>query len=89
MKKEINKLSKKIILIDPPGWVGGLNTGLEYIAAMLRKAGHDVKVIDFNNNPYRINERLSSVEGADIVGISIKSFIVEENIIQAKDILKI
>jgi radical SAM superfamily enzyme YgiQ (UPF0313 family) len=71
-------MSKKIILIDPLGWVREFNTGLGYISATLKKAGHEVKVIDLNNNSKRIDERLLSAKNADIIGISIKSFTLKE-----------
>ena len=44
-----------IALIDPKGIVKELNAGLGYIAAVLAKEGHNVKVIDLNN--YEKNEK--------------------------------
>ena len=67
----------KIIFIDPQGTVKGFNTGLGYLAASLLKAGHTVKVLDFNNNQSNINERLSAIKDADIIGLSIKSFTLQ------------
>ncbi|MFH1420523.1 MAG: radical SAM protein [Candidatus Aenigmatarchaeota archaeon] len=63
-----------IILIDPEGIVSGLNTGLGYLTAVLKQKGHDVGVIDFNNKRGNEKQRLEAVKGADIAGISIKSF---------------
>ncbi len=67
----------KIILIDPQGTVKGFNTGLGYLAASLLKAGHTVKVLDFNNYQNNIDERLSIIKDADIIGLSIKSFTLQ------------
>lgn len=38
----------KILLVDPPGKNKGLNTGLAYLSALLRK-NHEVIVLDLNN----------------------------------------
>lgn len=47
---------KKILLIDPKGFVAGLNIGLGYLSAVLTESGYDVRVADCNNN----SDRLSS-----------------------------
>jgi len=47
---------KKILLIDPKGFVAGLNLGLGYLSAVLLKSGYKVRVVDCNNN----SDRLSS-----------------------------
>ena len=67
----------KICLIDPPGVTKGLNLGLGYLASSLIEEGHELKVIDLNNNPDNIEERLSVTRNYDLVGISIKSFTVK------------
>lgn len=46
---------KRILLIDPRGFGSGLNLGLGYLAAVLIRDGHEVKVIDCNNNPARLS----------------------------------
>lgn len=67
---------KKVVLIDPPGFFGGLNTGLAYLAGALRASGlAEVQVLDFNNNAHDIPQRLEkAVRSADIVGVSVKTF---------------
>lgn len=62
----------KILFIDPPGTVPGLNTGLGYLAAALKCKGHVVKVIDFNNRK-EPEQRIEEVSDYDIVGFSIKT----------------
>ena len=63
----------RICLIDPPGMVKGLNTGLGYLASSLIQEGHQVRVLDLNNNTRNIKERLSKIRDSDIIGISVKS----------------
>ncbi len=63
----------RICFIDPPGLVKGLNTGLGYLASSLIQQGHQVKVLDLNNNARRVEERLCRVKDSDVIGISIKS----------------
>jgi len=67
---------KKVVLIDPPGFFGGLNTGLAYLAGALRAAGvAEVQVLDFNNHSRDIRQRLeAAVRTADFVGVSVKTF---------------
>lgn len=67
----------RICLIDPPGIVKGLNTGLGYLASSLIQKGHKVRVIDLNNNTRNIRERLSKIRNSDIIGISVKSSTVQ------------
>jgi anaerobic magnesium-protoporphyrin IX monomethyl ester cyclase len=63
----------RICLIDPSGIVKGLNTGLGYLASSLIQEGHQVRVLDFNNNTQNIKERLNKIRDFDIIGISVKS----------------
>jgi anaerobic magnesium-protoporphyrin IX monomethyl ester cyclase len=63
----------RICLIDPPGIVKGLNAGLGYLASSLIQGGHQVKVLDLNNNTRNIEERLNKIRDSDIIGISVKS----------------
>lgn len=62
----------KILFIDPPGTVPGLNTGLGYLTAVLKGKGHTVKVIDFNNRK-EPQQRIEEVSDYDMVGLSIKT----------------
>lgn len=77
----------KIVLIDPKGFSDGLNTGLGYLAAVLKE--HAMSVVDFNNKSGDEYRRLSVVKEADIVGISIKSFTLNESLRLAKLVKKI
>lgn len=78
--EEIGK-RKKILLVNPEGWGRGINIGLGYIAAMLFRGGHEVKVIDLNNYEKRKDERLKDAIKwtPDYIGVSIStSFQIKE-----------
>ncbi len=77
----------KIVFIDPKGVWEGLNNGLAYIASGIRE--HDVKVIDFVNKAGNVEKRLEAVKDADFIGISIKSFTLDESIMAAEMVRKI
>ena len=80
----------RIMLIDPPGNNKGLNVGLGYLAAALKRESHDVRVLDLNNrqagrcgdpNPLlpegKVRQHLRNVLDSyepDIVGLSVKTF---------------
>ena len=78
----------KIVFIDPKGVWEGLNNGIASIAANIR-GEHDVKVIDFVNRSGNVDKRMRAVEGVDYVGISMKSFTLDESIMVAKMAKKI
>lgn len=63
------------MLIDPPGTIKGINSGLGYIAGSLLKEGHRVKTLDFNNYPHEQDKRLKEelAKGYPIVGLSVKA----------------
>jgi radical SAM superfamily enzyme YgiQ (UPF0313 family) len=65
----------KIAFIDPQGSVSGFNTGIAYLAAILKKDGHQVRVVDFNNDPKRVAERIASIFSfaPQVVGFSVKA----------------
>ena len=81
----------RILLVDPPGRNKGLNTGLGYLASVL-KAEHTVAVLDLNNieiglcgdpNPEMPESELRDRIGTairefepDLVGLSVKTFTV-------------
>jgi radical SAM superfamily enzyme YgiQ (UPF0313 family) len=77
----------KIVFIDPRGFSDGLNTGLGYLAAVLKE--HDVRVVDFNNKRGNEYDRLLAARDADIVGISVKSFTLKESLRLASAVKKI
>src|SRR3989338_964871 len=74
----------RFVFIDPKGVWSGLNNGLAYMAALLKKRGHQVHVIYFVNKSGNENERMQSVKGADYVGVSLKSFTLEDGLRLAK-----
>ncbi len=78
----------KVVFIDPKGVWEGLNNGIASIAASIRDR-HEVKVVDFVNRAGNVEKRLQVARDADYVGISIKSFTLDESIMVAKMVKKI
>ena len=78
----------KIVFIDPKGVWEGLNNGIAYIATNLSKSGHSVSVVDFVNRHGNEDKRLEIAKDADYVGISIKSFTLDESVRLAHKIKK-
>jgi radical SAM superfamily enzyme YgiQ (UPF0313 family) len=82
----------RILFVDPPGKNKGLNTGLGYLSAVLKKS-HEVSVLDLNNiklgicgepNPdMPIDELESRIMNAvdefepELFGVSVKTFTAE------------
>ncbi len=80
----------KILLIEPPGKNKGLNTGLGYLAAVCKRDGHKVMVLDTNNrepggygSPNSVPEdsvidemvkKAMADFNPEMVGVSVKSF---------------
>ena len=66
----------RVTLIDSLGWQDGLfNLGLAYLSSSLKLAGHQVQVLDLNNN-FQTPEQVVDVVGGqapDYVGFSVKS----------------
>jgi radical SAM superfamily enzyme YgiQ (UPF0313 family) len=72
----------RITLIDPRGWKGPegshrpfINVGIAYLVPLLRKDGHEVSVIDPNNEEltdYQVLEAVQEFQ-PDLVGISVKT----------------
>lgn len=69
----------RIAFIDPPGDVSGFNTGIGYLSGVLRKNGHEVRVVDLNNDPSEADARLSKLAawGPDAAGFSVKTSTVK------------
>jgi len=72
----------KIVIIDPRGWQGAVsgyrpspNIGIAYLIPMLRKYGHEVLVIDLNNEAMPDAQVLASITEYHpaIVGFSVKT----------------
>ena len=78
----------KIVFVDPKGVWEGLNNGIAYIAASIRNE-HEVNVIDFVNKSGNVEKRLQAARDADVVGISMKSFTLDESIMVANMVKKI
>lgn len=81
-------MKMKIVFIDPKGVWEGLNNGIASIAANIRNK-HEVKVVDFVNRPGNVEKRLQAVMDADFVGISMKSFTLDESLMVANMVKKI
>ncbi len=77
-----------VVFVDPKGVWEGLNNGIASIAAGVRNE-HDVKVVDFVNRPGSVEKRLQAAKDADYVGISVKSFTLDESVMVARMIKKI
>ncbi len=75
----------KVALIDPEGSTPGLNAGIGYLCGAL-ESRHDVSVFVFDFNNYTGNRRklLHSIQGYDLVGISIKTFTLAKGLEYAK-----
>lgn len=80
---------RKILLINPSGISLGLNVGLSYLAAILKKNGSEVKIIDFLNQPGDEDRRLSIAKDYDIIGISIKTLVIDESLRIIRKVKKI
>jgi len=72
----------KVILIDSRGWQGARsgqnafpNIGIAYLTPALQKAGHQVLVIDLNNEDLTDNQVFAIIDNhkPDIVGFSVKT----------------
>lgn len=80
---------KKVLFINPPGISLGHNNGLCYLTAYLKKNNFEVKIIDFLNQPGNEDERLLQAKNYEVIGISIKTLVVEEALRIAKKIKNI
>jgi len=72
----------KIILIDPPGWQGATsgynpypNIGIAYLIPMLQRHGHEVLLIDLNNEAMTDKQVLAIIDEfhPNIIGFSVKT----------------
>lgn len=80
---------KNVVFIDPKGFSDGMNTGLGYISAVLEEIGCKSVVIDINNNQKKIKKRLEILKNANFVGISVKSYTLNESVKMGKIVKKI
>ena len=82
-------MGKKILLINPPGISLGWNVGICYLTAVLKREGFEVKIIDFLNQPGNEDKRLLQAKNYDVVGISIKTLVIDEAIRIMRKVKKI
>ena len=65
----------RIMIIEPPSCVTGLGTGVACLAAVLKKAGHEVYCVSMPNhseyNPYLLQKACVEHFNPDVVGYSI------------------
>lgn len=68
-------MDKKILLIDPPGRVKGLNIGLAYLYSSLKNKGFEANVLDLNSSrtPWKNKIQQIKLQNFRYVGLSIKS----------------
>ncbi|MFA4819941.1 MAG: radical SAM protein [Candidatus Aenigmatarchaeota archaeon] len=78
----------KIVFVDPKGVWEGLNNGIAYIVSNIGDQ-HEIKVVDFVNRSGNVKKRLDVAKDADFVGISMKSFTLDESIMVANMVRKI
>jgi anaerobic magnesium-protoporphyrin IX monomethyl ester cyclase len=78
----------KVGLIDPAGLNFGLNSGLAYLSAILHQKGHEVRVIDLNKRKDNFLERIKSIKGFDIIGLSVGSFTLQNSLKIVKNLSK-
>ncbi|MFH0965911.1 MAG: radical SAM protein [Planctomycetota bacterium] len=72
----------RITLVDPYGWQGAVsgfhpcpNVGLAYLVSALRARGHDVSLVDLDNDALTVEQGVAAIRNQrpDIVGISAKT----------------
>ena len=65
----------KLLLIDPPGDARGVSIGLAYVATSAKCNGHDVKVLNLNNDyemlPTKKLKRMVMTFKPDVIGFTI------------------
>ena len=80
--QESDDAMAKVVLIDVAGWQGGVgagrpypNVGIGYLVATLKHSGHNVTVLDLNNEMISNGEISTCLVLADptVVGISVKT----------------
>lgn len=81
-------IAMKVVFIDPKGVWEGLNNGIASIDASIRDE-HTVHVVDFVNRSGNFEKRLEATRDADFVGISMKSFTLDESIMVTNMVKKI
>ena len=85
------------MLIDPRGWQGAVsgnvafpNVGLAYLIPTLQKKGHDIAVIDLNNEAVTNKQIITNISNnkPDVLGISVKTATMKDARILAQEIKK-
>ncbi len=79
----------KFVFIDPKGVWQGLNNGIAYIASTIENDVDKINVVDFVNKSGQEDKRLDVVKGADVIGISFKSFTLVEGLRISEKIKKL
>lgn len=77
----------RIAIIDPRGWQGAAtgyrpspNVGIAYLIPLLRRSGHDLLIIDLNNEPLQnglVMERIKQFD-PDVLGLSAKTATIKD-----------
>lgn len=77
-----------VVLVDPRGWQGAVNgyrpspnIGIAYLVPVLRRHGHEVVVIDLNNEAIDDDSILNLIDklSANVVGISAKTATMKDS----------
>lgn len=77
-----------VVLVDPRGWQGAVNgyrpspnIGIAYLVPVLRRQGHEVAVIDLNNEAIDDDSILNLIANlnANVVGISAKTATMQDS----------
>ena len=88
----------RVTLIDPRGWQGAAtgyrpspNVGIAYLVSALRKSGHDVFVIDLNNESLNNEDVLRRINeyAPSLLGFSAKTATIKDARILAAQIKKL
>ena len=79
----------KIAFVDPPGFVFGINTGLTYLTAVLKKHGHSVKIFDATNKKDIKDLNLEELKEYDIIGFPVKTPTYDKSVKLAQEVKRV